>query len=799
MPPLEHRLRHVNRLSDAAAVAALADALEHAEVDECPALADALLQRPCSEAVGVLIRRWHDLDDDLRRRTADLAGGAPAAIAAAAEAAEPVQRRNALMLIGRAGQIRGLDEAVKNLTHHDPLVSRAAAEAIDRLTLLHLGRGSDERARKADAQRLDEALAEALDAYPKHRQTAVLVAAARFIATPGPALRRWMADRDHPTHMAMRGFMKRLPEEQLAPHLLTWLGIDSLGSQALEHIARLAPTPHFAAMIADRAHLLHLPQQQARLRRLDPRRPAAPPSAIALELDAAAQAALPEWIMTVPISDEQRIMRLSDGLAFRTPRARLAAFRALANLRDGRADAVAMRFCFDEDERLAALAVRHCIRRRVAGLAETLRQLLRGPHRSVRTIAAAHSNRADFESMWSYWSGSGPRVEQRLAARLLMREQPEAIISEIRRRLSARQRETCLRAIRLAGDLQILPEIELELLALTRGADVRLCATAVKALGAIDSDSSRQAVLAGLRHADVRTRANAIEVLAPPLIETCRDVLEQLCKAPDNRPRANAIAAIARIDRDAAAARLEQMLGDPRPLHRLSALWAAEVSALTPCATRVAELARRDASRPVRERARRTARRLLAAMTAHRPAPQQSAQDAGPAEREVTPREVVALHPANAAAPAAAGPLSRLVALPLMPVSLAQSSRLEDISRSFVGRESDWPWLSWSALGVVLLGAGVIGATLMALRWSVRDARRHGPAYRAVAAGLGLSRRQRRLLDALAVRSGRINAAGLLLSRGTFDHHLRAWRQSGAKHADAQGDQLAIIRARLFG
>ncbi len=796
MPPLQHRLRLVNRLDDAAAVAALADALEYAEVDECPALAAALVERPCDGVLGILIRRWHDLDEGSRSRTAAIAARTPAALCSAARASQPRECRNALKLIGRLGLIHGLEDAVESLHHPDPLVCRAAADAIDRIVLVHLNSTAPAADRKVDDQRLDESIVLALDGFPRHRQTGVLVAAARLMPAPGPSLQRWLSDRDHPTHMALRGFMKRLPDAELAPLLLNWLGIEPLGTQALEHVARLAVTPHFAAMIRGRAHLLTLPEQASRLRRLDPRRPAAPPSAVALEMDDQAQAALPAWILAVPMPDEQRFMRLADGLSFRSARARLTAFRALTTFSDPRADAIATQFCFDEDERLVRLALMHCLRRRVDGLADLLRRLLRSPHRTVRVIAAANSHKADFESIWSHWSGNGPSVEHRLRARLMMREQPQLVVAEIRKRLVARQRETCLRAIRLAGDLQVLAEVELELLALARSADVRISATAIKALGLLDSDSSRSAVVAGLQHADVRTRANAIEVLSPPLVESYRTTLEAITDSPDNRPRANAIAAIARIDRDDAAARLQAMLKDPRPLHRLSALWAADAMALTQCASRVADLARQDVSRPVRDRARRTARRLLAAMTAHRAMP--VIERAATQSTDVEPAELSALH--DAPPRISTGALSRLLVVPLLPTTLAQSStRLSEISRSFLDRQTNWSWLDWSWLAPALAATGVIAATLFTLRWSIHDAQHHGPAYRAIASGLKLTRRERRLLNAVALRSGRTNAAGLLLSRGTFDHCINTWREHSAKPDDPRIEKLMTLRGRVFG
>lgn len=796
MLTLQHRLRLVNRLGDAPAIAALVDALDHAEDDECSALAGALVERSGAPVLGSLLRRWVDLNDATRAKAVEIARHAPARVVASASAPLAAERLSALELIARLGLIAGLDAAVDNLTHSDPKVSAAAATAVHAITIAHLNATSAERQRQADDQRLDEALALALDGYPKHRQTAVLVATARMLHAPGPALRKWLADRDHPTHLALRGFMKRLPDAQLAPRLLAWLGIDALGPQALEHVARLAVTPHFAAMIRGHAHLLLLPEQGARLRRLDLRRPAAPPSEIVLEMDDDAQAALPAWLLAVPMPDAERLARLADGVSFRSPRARLAVFRALTTFDDPRGDAIIAPFCFDADERLARLAVMHCIRRSTDGLAELLRRLLHSPHRAVRALAAAHTRAADFESIWSHWSGTGPTVEHRLHARLLMRDEPHGFVAEVRARLVDGQRETCLHAMRLAADLHLLPPVELELLALARSTDIRISATAIKTLGHLDSDSARGVVVAGLQHADLRTRANAIEVLAPAFVETNRDTLESIARSPDNRPRANAIAAIARVDRDDAAVKLDRMLTDARPLHRLSALWAADITTMTQCATRVAALARQDVSRPVRDRARRTARRLLAAMTVARQTPKIEWRESEAAPLE--PGEAPASSRAASISPTSA--LSHLLLVPLAPVSLAQSAdRLAEISRSFVGRESIFASMDWTWLPPALAASGVIAATLLALRWSINDARRFGPAYRAVANGLKLTRRERWLLHTVAVRCGRTSATGLLLSRGCYDHHVNQWRQSLARPDDPRLETLTALRGRIFG
>lgn len=769
MPALAQRLRLVDRLAPGVAASILAESLAAAQPDECSPIVAALLERPCEAVFAAVVRRWGDLDEATRSRVAQTAARLPAIMSACARSADLHERRCAIELIGVAAVARCADSLAESLDEEDADLAAAAAAALDRLAA-----ATPRSIEPGSRDRLDEALARALDTWPKHRQHGVLVAAARMLADPGPALGRWLDDRDHPTHLAMRGFMKRLPDATLAPLLLGWLGIDALAGQALEHIERLAPTPHFAAIIAGREHLLLRPEQSARLGRLDPRRPAAPPCHVVAQLDDEAQAALPAWLTAIPMTLEERLVRLGEGVTFRTPRARLAALRALIGLDEARADEFVARFTADEDERLASLAAHHCLRRRFAGLEAMLERLLTSSHPSLRALAAVHAHAADFETLWSHWSGRGPVDSIRLAARVAVRDNRASILADVRRRLRDSRRDTALRAVRMAEDLDLLPEVELELLALAASDDPRLAATAVKALGRVESETARDAVLAAIGHHDVRTRANAIEVLASPLIERHRPMIETLTQAPENRPRANAIAALARVDRGAAAERLDAMLDDERPLHRLSALWAAEQTAMIDCATRVAHLAQRDPSGPIRDRARRTARRLLAAMTHH--APVSRSADALHAAAAPTAHSVA---PAEPAASSAARPSISM--LSIAPLTLGA-----------------WPGWSWEWMAPSLAALAVVGATVAALRWSLNDAARLGPAYRTVSRGLGLTWRERRLLHAIAVRAGRPHASGMLISRGTFDHHVATWRQQSGDGDEAARERLAALRARLF-
>jgi len=119
--------------------------------------------------------------------------------------------------------------------------------------------------------------------------------------------------------------------------------------------------------------------------------------------------------------------------------------------------------------------------------------------------------------------------------------------------------------------------------------------------------------------------------------------------------------------------------------------------------------------------------------------------------------------------------------------------RLQRISEGFAGRHDgftsrDLVTLIW---GVVLV-AGVIALTFIAYHWQRTDAARFGGEYRRMARDLNLSVMQLWLLDRIARQCGMLNAMGLLISRGTFDH----WT---SRYFDQRADSLwsRFLRERI--
>ena len=590
MPDLATRIAALrSTMPPVAAKAALAEALDRCDVKEFEPLAHALLDHETEAGFATVVRAMarHGGSPALRARLADRSCAFAAALDRLARDAAPAVRLAALDLIaavcppGCAGGLmvnigakpedgrphrpqpgnglpaRNHATAISNDGASDDrlAISRIAGEALVRMaTLLIARQPGTERWTDADHDALERSLVESLDTYDAHRDDRVLLAAALLARRPGPALERWFAESgaDHPARFALRGLLKRLGDESIAPRLLDWLGHDPLAPQALRHLQRLAPTRALAAILGDEAApaLLRLPRQRRRLRRLPPHRPAAPPLGSAHRLNDAAQTRLPEWLLAAPMSERERFARLAEGLQFRTPAARLAALRALASLESEAAEALIASFCEDANEAIARLALRHLLQRRgrlsPRGRAALVRAL-ESRHASLRRLArefldldlgiASHTRGGaspSFERAWRDWldalaaeaaheeaaptdASDRPRLSRaraRQAARLVLHADEAAFIQRLRTLpTAARDSTQRLHAIALADELNLLDRFELELLACARSTDARLAATAIRALGALDGPTAEQALRAALRHPDPRARANAVEAL----------------------------------------------------------------------------------------------------------------------------------------------------------------------------------------------------------------------------------------------------------------------------------------------
>ena len=473
----------------------------------------------------------------------------------------------------------------------------------------------------ASAVWMDETLAALADAAPALRDrdalAPILDRAARPGRSVGPRLARVLEDGGREAPMALRALMRRSSDLDGAT-LVRLLGVEALAPAALDLLSSGSDGELFFAGVRA-SHLLLAPDRRRWIARVDRARRLAPePAALAAALAASPVdtarwvAALGRWrVASAPagrlydcwLADESAGAHAA--LAAHLSRAKRPAEPARSALED---------LAFDRDPRAARSAtLARSDERCDAGVA-MMRRIVRSPHAGCRAIARDSLRRCD---PYAPLEAPDPLLDAVSARGALARDR-DAFVGRLRSVISAGAPARRVAAVGLAVRAEVARECELELLAAAGDRDARIAATAISALGHVGTDSARQALRSCLPHKDARVRANALEAL--DRIGLADEPAAERIISPAPRERGNAVRTLAHhVEPKLRAVGLEAldaMLGDERPAHRASALWLVERLGWIDAARRVAELAARDEAPPVRQRARRTARRLLGLMRA---------------------------------------------------------------------------------------------------------------------------------------------------------------------------------------
>jgi hypothetical protein len=504
----------------------------------------------------------------------------------------------------------------------DPEVAAAAEEAL----LAGLGRLG-----AADA-RIREHLGVLAEGFPGHRRRGILIAALRALDLPGmafprfrrDALAEWFADPRSDSQMALRSVLRRSTEPLAGTRAWQWLGRESLAAAALDRLY-LSASPEERESILALDHLAENPARRKRLRSRVAREPlpllaggpdglSAPARAGLIRLAALTQCGkVAEAMLASFLPDPEASNRL----------AACSRMVSAGHLLD---------FAYDADPAVA----HHAVLRWTGSACEadqrvaTLRRLVRSPVPAIRRIA-----REELASLDIF----GPQNPRALATarRLLAFDRP-TILGMIRAALRDPDLDRAHAAVVLLRRLELQAELELELLALVAthahtarestgqpGPAPRLLASAVGALGSLDTPAAAQAIQRLWLHPLARVRANLVESVGRREPGRIASSMIELKPDPSHRVRANAARAVLAVDPGdgIAGELLASMLGDERPLHRLAGLWAVERlslfrgGAITPSfAASVTEMGDRDTEPLVRTRARRCAQRLVGILRA---------------------------------------------------------------------------------------------------------------------------------------------------------------------------------------
>ncbi len=627
MPDLNRRISLLRPLNARTKAAALAAAVAGSTGEESAALAGALLSLVSErlarggrgrawdaarrELLGALLSAFADLPPVERCRAVRLAAGDLAAVVTPLAGGSEAARRSVVALARdtRAPEVIRLLGGLAGDGSEG--VAAGAIEALERLAAEVAEGGLDGRALGA----LDGAVCEAVEAGDAAAGRRVYGAALTLAAARLPGVMGWLEagdPGDRASHLDLRGMVKRAAGAEGRARAVRWLGVEGLGSAALDRLSQASATEEHEAALP-LGYLLLNPRRGKRLGTVERARAMLPGAGDVARLGEEARRALPRWFAALPMRPAERAGLLSGLLTDASAAVRVRAAVALGRDVDARVEAFeALRdYAFDRDERVAAVAACALLGAAREERMEDLRPLMRSEHVVVRECAAGRFGEVD---AWAWVDGWAEASSAGFAAlRLEFGRDARGFVGGVRARMATGTNEQRMRAILLARRFGIEDEVELELLAAAADGDARLAATAARALGGVTAGSAGEALAACARHGDDRVRASAIEAVGARVDGAAVQILLRAAREETGaRARANAIRARLKSEGGGEpVVELEEMLRDPRPGHRLSALWVAERLGPLAAAEGIAAMVRGEEDEHVRERARRCARRML--------------------------------------------------------------------------------------------------------------------------------------------------------------------------------------------
>jgi HEAT repeat protein len=255
-------------------------------------------------------------------------------------------------------------------------------------------------------------------------------------------------------------------------------------------------------------------------------------------------------------------------------------------------------FLNDPDERLARIATREIIRRRPADFENTMLQRLSSAPDSVRRVIGRAVGQSGFEQFWGRYDKLEKPIRKQ-AGKAMLKLLPDSIPRLIRK-LNSGPIEQRFKAMQMIQELKLAENVVEPLLGLCTDANPRLRSRAVSLLADVPHLAPDPLIERLLVDTDARVRANAIEVLETRHRDAFVPILIQRARAGTNRERANAIKVMHKLRMNVFGGSLHAMLNDPRPEHRISAMWALKSTGWWNLISEVGRMAKTDPDMKVR-------------------------------------------------------------------------------------------------------------------------------------------------------------------------------------------------------
>lgn len=600
---------------------ALSVALSHAEPRELEDLGIAMLHRSKANGIESLISEYHRLPQTLRSKLIERAEQFATSIRRAA-GRNHHSAANALTIIEKAGSAR-LAYLVTGLCRHQEQDIRERA-GICITALAHRAATSPSRDTpphldSLSAKYLIEAIEQAIVLYNRHEHEALLAAMLWLQPRPMPEVKAALSQ---PEHAAVEPLNQRIANSQ-DPGTLRALpllvGIRPLADACRAALAS-ANTQQRLGEALEMGHCLVLPATRQALKRIPHPQSHWPDAQQVYQMRSESRRWLPHYLHAItPDDPQEQAIRLTS-LASKTDTVtRLAVLRRLLVLAkpktpddqpaaENAKDTLAI-MTRDAEPAIARTALWHLIQTDYAGLPRILADLVNSRHESIRRVAAKQLAPLGFHRFWKAWPKLDPK--RRIAAGRALIKIDQDFHRHLGGRLASRDPDTRIRALVVIAALNQGAFFEDALLELCATSDVKIVASAVKALSGCTSETAQETLQMAMEHEDTRIRANAIEAISNTQAASNLDKLLDIAQDTEQRPRANAIKALLELRAKDALPSLTRMLGDKRAKHRISALWLVDELGILQLARLVAEMSLNDEDDQVKNRANRVIQHLI--------------------------------------------------------------------------------------------------------------------------------------------------------------------------------------------
>lgn len=617
MSRLAYIFEQLQQHSDASVDIAMAAALPTADEKACRLIVQALLARNATRAYNALVENYHRLPDDIRALLLAKVDDLYHALRhASADVTQPEATANAVHIIAQSNRVK-LAHLLQDVLLHGSDENRdtAANTLLHFATQLQTASDADRQASNMDghwAADATSAVIEAVRHYTRHNRQVILEAAIAVAPHAGANLHAILDDDRHPAVLPMQRLVQVANTSAIRRSLIIWLTCKPMRESALQGMLEAA-THHRFDEVLHYAHLLTAPRFRDKLKGLRDPAMVRPGDNATMRYHTDAMRQVSIWAASLPIDDIRRARLLQEYVKLPDPAARLSVLRQLMTIADrntnGITEAIIAEFCSDSEPPIARIALRHLLKKRWTGVPRLLLTLINSAHPRVREIASAQLSSLAFMRVWEAWPRLDP-AQQLAAGRALIKLDPNfhRLVSE---HLAERVRDIRLRALSMITTLNQGHLFEEALIALARHPDHVVASAAVRALGTAESQAVQAVLEESLHHANNRVRANAIEALETFSSQHHVHELLELAQSDECRPRANAIKALLGIRTDEAMHALGRMLHDPRPEHRISALWVVEHMGVIEFSRQVAELCVTEKNAEVKRRADEVVHKLI--------------------------------------------------------------------------------------------------------------------------------------------------------------------------------------------